>query len=113
PRLDLTTDFGAARPAMSAIGAMSSLFLVICSLNLTGLLLGKFLARAPEVSVRRALGATRTDIFLQHIAECEIVGVAGGVLGMLLSLGVLQFIGKLITSTTVIALDVEMAFASI
>lgn len=110
---DLMLEMGVVRPAMSAMVAMSILFLIICALNLTGLLLGKFLARAPEISVRRALGATRADIFLQHIAECEIVGVAGGVLGMLLSLGVLRFIAKLITSTTVISLDLEMILTAI
>ena len=36
---------------------VSLLFLVVCALNLIGLLLGKFLARAPEIGVRRALGA--------------------------------------------------------
>ena len=110
---DMMVELGVVRPALTAMAAMSILFLVICALNLTGLLLGKFLARAPEVSVRRALGATRADIFLQHIAECEIVGVTGGILGMLLSLGVLHFIAKLITATTVISLDLEMIVAAI
>lgn len=66
---------------------VSLLFLAVCALNLVGLLLGKFLARANEVGVRRALGATRGDIFLQYIIECELVGVLGGVLGLALSLG--------------------------
>lgn len=65
---------------------VSLLFLAVCALNLVGLLLGKFLARAPEVGVRRALGATRGDIFLQYIVECELVGVVGGAIGLLLSL---------------------------
>jgi putative ABC transport system permease protein len=111
--LEIMKESGVVRPAMNAMAAMSILFLVICALNLTGLLLGKFLARAPEVSVRRALGATRFDIFMQHIIECEIVGIAGGVIGMLLSLGVLKFIGKLITATTVFSLDLEMILAAI
>ncbi len=110
---DLMVEVGVVRPALTAMAAMSILFLIICALNLTGLLLAKFLARAPEVSVRRALGATRADIFLQHIAECEIVGVAGGILGMLLSIGVLRFIAKLITATSVISLDLEMIAAAI
>jgi len=111
--LDMMQEQGVVNPALTSMAAMSILFLVICALNLTGLLLGKFLARAPEVSVRRALGATRGDIFVQHLAECEIVGVAGGVLGMLLSLGVLRFIGKLITATSVISLDLEMIVAAL
>jgi putative ABC transport system permease protein len=66
---------------------VSLLFLAVCALNLVGLLLGKFLARANEVGVRRALGATRGDIFLQYIIECELVGVLGGLLGLALSFG--------------------------
>lgn len=66
---------------------VSLLFLAVCALNLVGLLLGKFLARANEVGVRRALGATRGDIFLQYIIECELVGILGGILGLLLSIG--------------------------
>ena len=57
------------------------LFLVVCSVNLIGILLGKFLARAPEVGVRRALGASRASVFLQHVIECELIGVLGGVAG--------------------------------
>jgi putative ABC transport system permease protein len=65
---------------------VSLLFLAVCALNLVGLLLGKFLARANEVGVRRALGASRSDIFLQYIIECELVGVLGGMIGLGLSL---------------------------
>ncbi|HUJ15352.1 MAG TPA: ABC transporter permease [Thermoanaerobaculia bacterium] len=106
-------DFGVIRPKLSAMAAISVLFLVICSLNLSGLVLGKFLARAPEVSVRRALGASRIDVFLQHIFECELVGIAGGAIGMLISVGVVRFIGKLISDTSVISLDAEMIASAI
>jgi putative ABC transport system permease protein len=59
----------------------------VCALNLMGLLLAKFLARAPEIGVRRALGASRKQVFVQHVVECELVGLLGGVLGVVLSLG--------------------------
>jgi len=110
---DLMNEFGVITPQVTAMAAISVLFLAICALNLTGLLLGKFLARAPEVSVRRALGATRIDVFLQHITECELVGLAGGIIGMLLSIGAMRLIGKLITATSVIALDGEMIVAAL
>jgi len=64
------------------------------ALNLTGLLLSKFLARAPEIGVRRALGARRIDVFLQHIVECELVAVVGGAIGVALSLGGLAVVNK-------------------
>jgi len=71
----------------TAMLAVSLLFLLICALNLIGLLLGKFLARAPEIGVRRAMGARRLDVFVQHIVECEMVALAGGAIGLALSLG--------------------------
>jgi putative ABC transport system permease protein len=70
----------------TAMMVVSLLFLLVCSLNLMGLLLGKFLARAPEIGVRRALGARRIDVFVQHLVECELVGVVGGSVGLGLSL---------------------------
>jgi putative ABC transport system permease protein len=73
---------------------VSLLFLAVCALNLTGLLLSKFLARAPEIGVRRALGARRLDVFLQHIVECELVAVVGGAIGVALSLGGLAVLNK-------------------
>ena len=71
----------------TAMLAVSLLFLLICALNLIGLLLGKFLARAPEIGVRRAMGARRLDVFVQHIVECELIALAGGAIGLALSIG--------------------------
>lgn len=70
---------------VTAILIISLLFLLVCSVNLIGILLGKFMARAPEVGVRRALGASRRAVFLQHLIECEVIGIAGGILGLGLS----------------------------
>ena len=71
---------------VNAMAVVSILFLAVCALNLMGLLLAKFLARAPEIGVRRALGARRLDIFVQHIVECELVAVIGGAIGIAMSL---------------------------
>jgi putative ABC transport system permease protein len=76
-------------PQVTATWVVSLLFLAVCALNLMGLLLAKFLARAPEIGVRRALGASRKDVFVQHVVESELVGLAGGVLGVLLALAAL------------------------
>ena len=57
-------------------------FLFVCMLNIVALLLAKFLRRGGEISVRRALGARRHDIFAQLGVESALVGVAGGALGL-------------------------------
>jgi putative ABC transport system permease protein len=43
------------------------------------------LRRGREISVRRALGATRRAIFMQFMVEAAIVGLAGGLLGLVLA----------------------------
>jgi putative ABC transport system permease protein len=60
-------------------------FLLVCITNIVGLLLAKFLRRSGEVGVRRALGARRRDIFLQFGIEAAVLGLAGGVLGLVMA----------------------------
>ena len=59
-------------------------FLAVCLVNTVGLLLAKFLNAAPAAGVRRALGASRRDIFWQHLTESGVVALAGGLVGGLL-----------------------------
>jgi putative ABC transport system permease protein len=58
------------------------LFLLVCLLNTIGLLLAKFLRKTGDISVRRALGATRGDLFRQHMVEAGLIGVGGGIAGL-------------------------------
>jgi putative ABC transport system permease protein len=67
-------------------------FLMLCLVNSTGLLLAKFSVRAAEVGVRRALGASRKDIFRQFVVETAVVGLAGGIIGLILAIGALALI---------------------
>src|SRR5690606_18401140 len=61
-------------------------FLLICLFNTVGLLLANFLRRSGEIGTRRALGASRSDIFKQCLVEAGLVGLSGGLLGWLLTL---------------------------
>ena len=65
--------------------------LVVCLINTVGLLLAKFLRRSGEIAVRRALGASRASICVLFLTEAGVIGVAGGLLGLLLTaVGVLS-----------------------
>ena len=96
-----------------ALLLISIMFLTVCSVNLIGILLGKFLARAPEVGVRRALGASRRSVFMQHIVECEVVGLLGGVLGIGLSVIALDLINRLFDNQFAFHLDFNMVMAAL
>ncbi|OON59938.1 ABC transporter permease [Massilia sp. KIM] len=78
-------------------------FLILCLVNTIGLLLAKFSTRASEIGVRRALGASRSDIFRQYLIETGVVGLVGGVLGLALAFGALALIGMQSKSMAMIA----------
>jgi len=60
-------------------------FLLVCLLNAMGLMLAKIMGRAGDIGVRRALGASRRAIFGQCLIEAAVVGLAGGLLGLVLA----------------------------
>lgn len=64
---------------------MSFAFLIVCLVNTIGLLLAKFLARAPEIGLRRAVGASKRQVFVQYLTEAGMVGVLGAVVGLVLT----------------------------
>lgn len=79
-------DYEQVVPPESRVSLLVSLgFLLVCLINTVGLLLAKFMRRAGEISVRRALGATRREIYAQLLIEAGTVGLAGGLLGLLLT----------------------------
>jgi putative ABC transport system permease protein len=88
-RLRNVIDWLAFRKVVPAEARMSVLvsaaFLVICLVNVIGLLLAKFMRRAPEIGIRRALGASRGAIYTQFLLEAASVGLAGGLLGVILT----------------------------
>lgn len=71
------------------------LFLLVCVLNTIGLLLAKFLGKAPEVALRRAMGASKNDVFAQNLVEVCMIGLLGGLMGICLAWLGLQLIDKL------------------
>ncbi|MCW8125038.1 ABC transporter permease [Microbulbifer halophilus] len=74
---------------------LSLAFLLVCLVNAVALLLAKFLRKAPEAGVRRALGASGRSIFSQHLVESGCIGFAGGLIGILMTLVGLALIRQL------------------
>lgn len=71
---------GVQLQALLAVG-----FLLVCLVNTVALMLVKFTRRSAELSVRRAMGARKLDIFMQLLVEAAMVGVSGGVIGLVLA----------------------------
>jgi putative ABC transport system permease protein len=67
---------------VSVLLSLAVLFLVVCLLNTIGLLLAKVMRRTNDISLRRALGASKSALFSQYIIEAGMIGIAGGLAGI-------------------------------
>ena len=79
----------------------------VCLINAIGLMLARFGSRAGELGVRRAMGGSRRDIFLQCLVETALIGLAGGLLGLgLTAIGLAVDRALLAPGERTVALDV-------
>lgn len=81
-------------------------FLLVCLVNVVTLMLAKFTARAGEIGVRRALGATRGEILRQSLVEAGVLGGIGALLGLALTAYGLELVnGRLTEAESFFRLD--------
>jgi putative ABC transport system permease protein len=72
-------------PDSTILMRLAFAFLAVCLINTVGVLLAKFLRGASITGVRRALGASRRQIFEQHLVEVALVAFAGSAAGLALA----------------------------
>ncbi|MET0331984.1 MAG: ABC transporter permease [Dyella sp.] len=61
---------------------LSGAFLLLCMVNVAGLLSALFLRRRADASIRRAIGAARWQLFGQYLVEAVLIGTLGGILAL-------------------------------
>ncbi len=73
-------------------GIIAGISLLVGGIGITNIMLASINERIREIGVRRAVGAKSRDIFAQIVVESAVIGIIGGLLGLVTSLGVMRIL---------------------
>jgi putative ABC transport system permease protein len=110
----ITTSIRDARMSGGMIAAIS---LLVGGIGIMNIMLASITERIREIGIRKAIGATYGDVFIQILVESVVIALLGGLAGLLASFGLVQLLGALSPTEntpviTVAAMAVAFTFSA-
>lgn len=84
---------------MYSLGGVAVIGLIVGGVGIMNVMLASISERVREIGVRRALGAKRIDILTQILAESLTLALAGGLLGIFASIGLIAILQKVVVES--------------
>src|SRR4029077_13058526 len=78
--------------SLQILCGVCGLVLLIACANVANLLLARGIARRGQTALRLAIGASRRQIVTQPLVESSLLAVAGGIAGLVVSLGAVRLL---------------------
>ena len=87
-----------------AIGGIASISLLVGGIGIMNIMLVSVNERIREIGIRKSVGATKRDIFVQFLIESVVISMVGGTVGILLGVGTSMAIMQALGITPIISL---------
>lgn len=85
------------------LGCIAAISLVVGGIGIMNIMLVSVTERTREIGIRKALGATYSNILQQFMIESMVIGIIGGAIGVVLGCGASIIISKVAGWNTVIS----------
>lgn len=85
------------------LGAIASISLIVGGIGIMNIMLASVMERIREIGVRMAMGARRTDIIFQFVAEATLISISGGFIGVILGVILAKVIMEVTDILTIVS----------